>query len=167
MTTVLPFPVRPAAHTVSDVAKISDEDKLYAVRLGHVLRTLREEAGLRQADVEEALTLSEGTVGRWERGAHAPKGYNFGRLFRFFETYGAELDMFLDPPEVVVTNPVLARLRASTPPRPALVPTPAEKALAAKVIRSGIEEGERLDHNQRPSTQTKPAASRRRPARAK
>lgn len=167
MTTVLPFPVRPAADSVSDVPKISDEDKLYAVRLGHVLRTLREEAGLRQADVEESLRLSEGTLGRWERGTHAPKGYNFGRLFRFFEGHGAELDMFLDPPGIVVSNPVLTRLRATKPPHPSLVPTPAEEALAAKVVRSGVEEGDRRDRSQRPATPPRPGVSRQRPAHAK
>lgn len=113
--TVVPFPALRLARSVTDVPKISDEDKLYAKRLGPVLRTLREGASKTQAMVEEDLSLAEGTLGRWERGDHAPKGYNFGRLFRYYEPWGAELNDFLDPPAIMVVNPLRDRLAAKRP----------------------------------------------------
>lgn len=157
----MPFPVVPVDPNVTDVPRLTDEDKLYAVRLGHVLRTIREAAGLTQAQVEDELKLSAQTIGRWERGAHAPKGYNFGRLFRFYEPYGAELDDFLNPPAVVVINPLRDRL--ATRPRLEEVAAAQARDLQHRAIEQASRSGRSRPTPARPS----PRESRRPSARAK
>lgn len=161
MRIVLPFPVVPRGPNVSDVPRLTDEDKLYAILLGHVLRTVREAAGLTQAEVEDALHLSAQTIGRWERGKHAPKGYNFGRLFRFYEPYGAVLDDFLNPQPVVVVNPLRDRL--ATRPR--------REDVAAAQVRDlqhrAIEQASRSGRSPRTPAHPSPRESRRPSARAK
>lgn len=90
--------------------KLRDEDRVFAERLGLVLRVLREHAGWSRAEAAERLDVSIETLGKWERGQHAPKGYDLGRLFRGYERFGAEWSWFFDPPEIVVVNPVRDRL---------------------------------------------------------
>lgn len=99
-----------SARTIASVPKIRAEDKLFAKRLGNVLRELRERAGWTQEEAAEELGVVLGTLGRWERGDYAPKGYDMGRLFRGYQRFGAQWEWFFDPPEVVVVNPVRARL---------------------------------------------------------
>lgn len=111
-------PVR-GGPTVADVTKVRD-DKQFATRLGNVLRELRDIAGKAEPDEDwtqegaaEKIDVPLSTLGHWERGENAPKGYDLGRLYRAYERFGARWEWFFDPPEVVVTNPVrehLARL---------------------------------------------------------
>lgn len=108
--TLVRFPYVRAAPSVPGVARISAEDKQFALRLGAVLRELRAQTGWTQDQAAERGGLVTGTLGRWERGEHAPKGYDVGRLFRLYEPFGAQADWFFDPPEVLVTNPVRDRL---------------------------------------------------------
>jgi transcriptional regulator with XRE-family HTH domain len=105
MTLVL-WSAEPRARSVPDVPKIRDEDKQFAVRLGHVLRELRFRSPWTQEQAAEELGFNAGTYGRWERGDYAPKGYDLGRLYRGYEPFGAKWEWFFDPPEVVVLDPV-------------------------------------------------------------
>lgn len=99
-----------APHSVRPVPKVRDEDREFALRLGNVLRELRMVSGWSQEKAAEKVGVPVGTLGRWERGDHAPKGYDLGRLYRMYEPHGARWEWFLDPPEVVIQNPVRDRL---------------------------------------------------------
>jgi transcriptional regulator with XRE-family HTH domain len=92
------------------VPKISTEDRQFASRLGSVLRELRAAAGWTQEEAAEKIKVPLSTLGRWERGTHAPKGYDLGRLYRAYKRVGAEWEWFFDPPAIVVVNPVRDRL---------------------------------------------------------
>lgn len=92
--------------SVPPVPKIREEDRQFALRLGGVLRELRAKAGLTQEEAAEDMNVPTARLGRWERGDFAPKGYDLGRLFRFYERFGAEWKWFFDPPEIVVVNPI-------------------------------------------------------------
>ena len=107
---VQPSPLVTARPSVSGMPRLRDEDRQFAERLGLVLRVLREHAGWSRAKAAEELDVSLETLGKWERGQHAPKGYDLGRLYRGYERFGAEWSWFFDPPEVVVVNPVRDRL---------------------------------------------------------
>lgn len=91
---------------VADVPRISEEDQRYKERLANVLRQLRETAAWTQEEAAEHIGVPSGKVGRWERAAFAPKGYDLGRAFRAYEPYGADWRWFFDPPEIVAINPV-------------------------------------------------------------
>lgn len=80
------------------------------MRLANVLRELRRTAGWTQEEAAEHVGVSLSSLGRWETGKYAPKGYDLGRLFRAYEPFGARSEWFFDPPEVVVSNPVRDRL---------------------------------------------------------
>lgn len=108
--TVVIWPAHGASGSVAAVPKIRAEDRQFALRLGNVLQQLRATAGWTQAKAAEELRLNEGTLGRWERGDYAPKGYDLGRLFRGYQRFGAQWEWFFDPPEVVEINPVKAKL---------------------------------------------------------
>jgi transcriptional regulator with XRE-family HTH domain len=94
------------------VPKIRDEDKVFAERLGNVLSALRDTTGETRPEAAERLGVSETSLGRWERGEFAPKGYDLGRLYRGYLEWGADWQWFFDPPEVVTLNPVRSRLDA-------------------------------------------------------
>jgi len=94
------------------VAKPRDEDVLFRERIARVLRELRATSGWTRAEAAEAIDVPEATLGKWERGEHAPKGYDLGRLFRAYRRWGARWQWFLDPPEVVEINPIRERLAA-------------------------------------------------------
>lgn len=98
-----------AAPSVPDVPT-AEEDRLFAERLANVLRELRRVAGWNQEKAAEKIGTSLSSLSRWERGKSAPKGYDLGRVYRAYERFGADWREFLDPPEVVVKNPVRDRL---------------------------------------------------------
>lgn len=100
----------PAPPTVPDVPKIRDEDRRFAERLGGVLRDLRSRSGWTREEAAEKIGVNAGTLGRWERAEYSPKGYDLGRLYRGYVTWGAQWEWFFDPPERVEINPVRARL---------------------------------------------------------
>lgn len=102
-----------AADSVPAVPKIRAEDREFALRLGGVLRELRAKTGWTQEQAAERANLPTAKLGRWERGDYAPKGYDLGRLFRFYEEHGAKWEWFFDPPEIVVVNPVRTQLNGS------------------------------------------------------
>lgn len=102
----------PASTGRAIVAAMKDEEEIYAERLGNVLRRLRASAGWTRPEAAQALGVSETTLGNWERGANAPKGYDLGRLFHGYEPYGARVEWFIDPPAVVVSDPVKDALDA-------------------------------------------------------
>lgn len=83
---------------------------MFARRMGKVLLSLRGVAGWTREEAAEAMDLSSGTLGRWERGEYPPKGYDLGRLYRGYQPWGAQWEWFFDPPEVVSVDPVKARL---------------------------------------------------------
>lgn len=94
------------------VVIMKEGDALYAERLGNVLRQLRAAAGWKRTEAARRLGVSESTLGNWERGANAPKGYDLSRLFNGYAPYGARVEWFIDPPEVVTRNPVKEALDA-------------------------------------------------------
>lgn len=102
-----PFPTRPS---VPSVPKPPGEDALYRDRIARVLRELRQSSGWTRSEAAEAIDVPEATLGKWERAEHAPKGYDLGRLFRAYQRWGAQIEWFLEPPEVVEVNPIRARL---------------------------------------------------------
>jgi transcriptional regulator with XRE-family HTH domain len=104
--TVLLWSAEPRPPSVADMPKIRDEDRQFAIRLGHVIRELRFASTWTQEQAAEKLGFNLGTLGRWERGEYAPKGYDLGRLYRGYEPFGAKWEWFFDPPEVVVLNTV-------------------------------------------------------------
>lgn len=92
--------------------KLRDEDVLFRERIARVLRELRQASGWTRSEAAEAIDVPEATLGKWERGEHAPKGYDLGRLFRVYRPWGARWQWFLEPPAVVEINPIRARLDA-------------------------------------------------------
>jgi transcriptional regulator with XRE-family HTH domain len=108
--TLLVWPRVPASSNVAAVPKVRAEDRIFAQRLGGVLRELRRVSGWTQEQAAEKLGLVPGTLGRWERGDFAPKGYDLGRLYRGYRRFGAQPDWFFDPPEIVLVNPIRAVL---------------------------------------------------------
>src|SRR5205085_8116397 len=97
--------------TLGLVPKLREEDHQFAERLGAVLVALREAAGWTRPEAAEELGVSETSLGRWERGEHAPKGYDLGRMFRGYEKWGAQWEWFFDPPAIVTLDPVRSKLR--------------------------------------------------------
>ncbi len=104
------WPTSPAPRTVTDVPKLRPEDRQFADRLGRVLVELRRRTGENRDEAAERMELNSGTLGRWERGNYAPKGYDLGRLFRGYSHVGARWEWFFDPPEVVEVNPIRSHL---------------------------------------------------------
>lgn len=105
------WPARDGRHTVEGVAKLRDEDYLFRERLGHVLVAMRERLGWTREDAADELGIPLSTLGKWERGDNAPKGYDLGRLYRGYEKHGvAKWEWFLEPPEVVRVDPVQSHL---------------------------------------------------------
>ena len=104
------WPYSPAVPTVADMPRIREEDKLFAERLGSVLRSLRRNSAWTREEAAEQIGVSPTSLGRWERGEFAPKGYDLGRLYRGYVRWGAQREWFLDPPEVITIDPVKARL---------------------------------------------------------
>jgi transcriptional regulator with XRE-family HTH domain len=92
------------------VAKLRDEDVLFRDRIAKVLRELRTTSGWTREEAAEAIGVPPDTLGKWERGQHAPKGYDLGRLYRGYVRWGADWKWFLNPPEVLEVNPIRARL---------------------------------------------------------
>src|SRR5215831_8282898 len=74
------WPTRAWLRTVPSVPAIRDEDRVFAERLGAVLRRLRAVTRETRPEAAERLGVSETSLGRWERGEFAPKGYDLGRL---------------------------------------------------------------------------------------
>jgi transcriptional regulator with XRE-family HTH domain len=96
--------------TLAGVPKLREEDRQFAQRLGSVLVALRERAGETRPQAAERLQVSDTSLGRWERGEHAPKGYDLGRLFRGYEQWGAQWEWFFEPPAIVTVDPVRSKL---------------------------------------------------------
>lgn len=96
--------------TLVPVPRLREEDRQFAQRLGAVLFALRESAGWTRPEAAEELGFSDTSLGRWERGEHAPKGYDLGRLFRGYERWGAQWEWFFEPPEIVTVDPVRSKL---------------------------------------------------------
>ena len=92
--------------------KLRDEDVLFRERIARVLRELRQTSGWTRPEAAEQIGVPEATLGKWERGEHAPKGYDLGRLYRGYRRWGARWQWFLNPPEVVEINPIRAKLDA-------------------------------------------------------
>lgn len=94
------------------MAKLRDEDRVYAERLGNVLMQLRAATGETRQEVADRIGVPIDTLGKWERGDNAPKGYDLGRLFRGYEEWGALWQWFFEPPQAVNVDPVRTRLDA-------------------------------------------------------
>lgn len=104
------WPSTPALRTLLNVPKIRAEDRQFALRLGVVLSELRKASGETRPDAADRLGVSETSLGRWERGEFAPKGYDLGRLYRGYTRWGARWEWFFDPPEIPEVSPVRAAL---------------------------------------------------------
>jgi transcriptional regulator with XRE-family HTH domain len=98
--------------SVGAVPKLRDEDVLFRERIARVLAELRRSSGWTRDEAAEAIGVPAATLGKWERGEHAPKGYDLGRLYRTYRTWGADWQWFLEPPEVIEINPIRAALNA-------------------------------------------------------
>lgn len=97
--------------TFEPMPKDRGEDALFAKRMGKVLATLRSVSGWTREEAAEAMDVTLTSLGRWERGENAPKGYDLGRLYRGYSRWGADWQWFLDPPAVIPeVNPVKSRL---------------------------------------------------------
>lgn len=110
VASVLPLSRYTVVRSVPGVAKIREVDRVFAEGIGNVLRQLRAIAGMTQAEAAEHLGVEVGSLGRWERADFAPKGPDLARLYLGYEEFGAQIEWFLFPPEVVVTDPVRDRL---------------------------------------------------------
>lgn len=60
--------------------EIANESAIYAMVLGRVICSLREERGLNQTQLAEALGLTQSGLSRIERGATVPDAYVLRRL---------------------------------------------------------------------------------------
>lgn len=106
------WPSSPAPASVGLVPKLSDEDYQFKQRISEVLKALRASSGWTREEAAEAIGVNAGTLGRWERGEYAPKGYDLGRLYRGYVAWGAQWEWFFDPPAVVRISPVRDQLDA-------------------------------------------------------
>lgn len=104
------WPTRLGSPSLADMPKPRNEDRAFALRLGPVLVKLRERAGWTREEASGELGIPVTTLGKWERGEHAPKAYDLGRLFAGYQGWGADPLWFLDPPGEVRVDPVRDRL---------------------------------------------------------
>jgi len=49
------------------------------------VKELREEKGMKQIELSQALQVSQGTLSNWERGVHNPDNEALGQLAKLFE----------------------------------------------------------------------------------
>ncbi|MCL2376437.1 MAG: helix-turn-helix domain-containing protein [Defluviitaleaceae bacterium] len=49
------------------------------------VKELREKKGMKQAELAQALEVSQGTLSNWERGVHNPDNKALGQLAKIFE----------------------------------------------------------------------------------
>lgn len=65
--------------------------EIYAQEIGDWIRDGRKELGLSQAELGEALLVSDSAISAWERGERMLDAYNKDRLKAFFKARKAEL----------------------------------------------------------------------------
>jgi transcriptional regulator with XRE-family HTH domain len=68
-----------------------------SIRLGAVLRKLREEMGWTVEEVGERAGRSKGTISAWENGSRSPKLYEMPLVARAYQISAYELAALIDP----------------------------------------------------------------------
>ena len=84
-------------------------------RVGHRIRAARKAKGMSQAQLAEALHVSERTIGGWEKGDHAPQPQNLVVIYSVLDMEPHQMDMVESWPEdlerflVRILGPALSR----------------------------------------------------------
>lgn len=95
-----------------DPQDAQDEGGDYAFRLASILILLRSLSGKTQAELEEAMGVPAGKLGRWERGNYPPKAHELGKIYSAYERWGAEMEWLIWPPDANDFTKVRAKLNA-------------------------------------------------------
>lgn len=112
--------IEPLFPSLVDMPRIEQAEREYAIRLGALIQRERLAQDVSQEVLAEAAGVSVTTMGRWERGSHAPRSYQLAKIANRLTTDPRD---FFDPPDATsdldrrMAQKVGEGLRAGLQPR--------------------------------------------------